>query len=197
MLSHQLTGTLLHVICLGRIRKRPAMYVANHSSWMDIPFLGYTIGLRNYKIIAKKELSKVPILGKAIKVAGNVMVDRTNRRSQLATLKCGIQYLKDGVNLCTFPEGTRSKSGRLHKFKNGAFKMAHKAGAPVIPLSIVGSHDVNPPHWMFPLKPSYNACKVVVHDPIESIGKTEQELADAVREAMISGLPESQRPESK
>ena len=70
------------------------MFVANHSSWDDIPFLGATIGFRNYKIVSKKELEKVPILGKAIRVAGNVEVDRSDRRSQLATLKKGIKYLK-------------------------------------------------------------------------------------------------------
>lgn len=70
------------------------MFVANHNSWMDIPFVGYTIGWRNYKLISKKELGKVPILGKAIKEGGNVMVDRSNRRSQLKTLKDGMQWLK-------------------------------------------------------------------------------------------------------
>ena len=73
---------------------RPAMFVANHCSWMDIPFLGATIGWRNYKLISKAELGAVPILGTAIKAGGNIMVDRTNRRSQLATLKQGIGYLK-------------------------------------------------------------------------------------------------------
>ena len=73
---------------------QPAMFVANHNSWMDIPFLGATIGWRNYKMISKKELGRVPILGTAIKVAGNIMVDRTDRRSQIKTLKQGINYLK-------------------------------------------------------------------------------------------------------
>jgi 1-acyl-sn-glycerol-3-phosphate acyltransferase len=161
---------------------------------MDIPFMGVVIGWRNYKMIAKKELRKVPILGKAIQVGGHVMVDRSSRKSQLKTLKDGIAHLKNGVHLCTFPEGTRSKSGRLHAFKNGAFKMAQKAGAPVVPLSICNAHKVNPPYWIFPFIASHGVAKVVVHAPIESIGKTEEELAEAVRLAMISGLPEDQKP---
>jgi len=173
------------------------MFVANHNSWMDIPFLGATIGWRNYKLIAKAELSKVPILGKAIKVAGNILVDRTDRRSQLTTLKQGMQYLKDGVILCTYPEGTRTRTNRLTKFKNGAFKMAHKVGAPVIPISIVGAAAVHPCHWMFPNKPAGRVTKVVVHEPVESEGKTEDELASQVRKAMISGLPPEQRPEDE
>jgi len=170
------------------------MFVANHNSWMDIPFLGVVIGWRNYKIIAKKELSRVPILGKAIEVAGNVMVDRTDRRSQLSTLKQGMQYLKDGVHLCTFPEGTRTRTNRLTKFKNGAFKMAHKVGAPVVPISIVGAAKVHPCHWMFPMRPARGVAKVVVHEPVASEDVTEQALADAVRKSMISALPAEQLP---
>lgn len=71
-----------------------AMICANHNSWMDIPFLGYTAGWRNYKLVSKAELGKVPILGKAIKVGGHVMVDRSSRRSQLQTLKDGMKWLK-------------------------------------------------------------------------------------------------------
>ena len=173
------------------------MFVANHNSWMDIPFLGSTIGWRNYKLISKKELGRVPILGKAIKVGGHIMVDRTNRRSQLNTLKTGIKYLKDGIHLCTYPEGTRTRTGRLTPFKNGAFKMAHKAGAPVIPISIVGAADVMPIHWMFPYRPARGVAKVVIHPPVESSDKTESELADDVRQAMISGLSEDQKPQEK
>lgn len=169
------------------------MFVSNHNSWMDIPFLGTTIGWKNYKLISKAELGRVPILGKAIKVGGNIMVDRTDTRSQIKTLKNGIQYLKDGIFLCTFPEGTRSKTNRLAAFKNGAFKMAHKAGAPVIPISMIGAANVMPVHWMFPHHPA-NGCRVVIHDPIESKGKSEEELAAAVRQSMIEGLPPDQRP---
>ena len=171
------------------------MFVANHNSWMDIPFLGYAIGWHNYKFVAKKELEKVPILGKAIMVGGNVCVDRTNRKSSMLALKQGMKWLDEGVNLCTFPEGTRSRSGKLMPFKNGAFKMAHKAGAPVIPISIVGAANVMPSYWMFPYRPAgFNGCKVVVHAPVESHDKTEEELAEAVRQSIISGLPEEQRP---
>jgi 1-acyl-sn-glycerol-3-phosphate acyltransferase len=173
------------------------MFVANHNSWMDIPFLGASIGWRNYKMIAKQELSKVPILGKAIKVGGNIMVARSDKRSQLNTLKLGMQYLKDGVHLCTFPEGTRTRTNRLTPFKNGAFKMAHKVGAPIIPISIVGAAAVHPCHWMFPMRPARGVAKVVVHEPVASEGKSEGELADQVRKAMISGLPPEQLPEGE
>lgn len=80
------------------------------------------------------------------------------------------------------------------KFKNGAFKMAHKAGAPVIPISIVNSHKVMPTGWMMAMRPAHGLAEVVVHEPVESVGRTEAELADAVRQSMIDGLPADQVP---
>ena len=73
------------------------MFVSNHNSWMDIPFIGHTIGWHNYKFVAKKELERVPILGKGIKLANNVLIDRSNRRSQLLTLKAGMKWLDVSV----------------------------------------------------------------------------------------------------
>jgi 1-acyl-sn-glycerol-3-phosphate acyltransferase len=72
--------------------------------------------------------------------------------------------------------------------------MAFKVGAPVIPVSIVASGKVMSSNWMFPNRPAYGVAKVVVHEPIESKDKTEEELAEAVRQAIITGLPENQRP---
>lgn len=77
------------------------MFVANHNSFMDIPFVGTSLGWRNYKMISKVELGKVPILGRSIKVGGHVMVDRSSRRSQLNTLKSGMKWLKVCFNATT------------------------------------------------------------------------------------------------
>mmetsp|Transcript_10673 Transcript_10673/g.10776 ORF Transcript_10673/g.10776 Transcript_10673/m.10776 type:complete len:189 (-) Transcript_10673:428-994(-) len=177
------------------------MFVANHNSWLDIPLMGATIGWRNYKFVAKHELRKIPIMGDAISLGENILVHRTDRKSQIKALKGGIQWLKNGVHLCTFPEGTRSRGGRLMEFKQGAFVMAQKAGVPIVPLSIVSTAKVMPCHWMFPFSStrsigSGSACgvKVVVHKPISSVDKTNDELCTAARQAIISGLPEEQRP---
>ena len=79
-------------------------------------------------------------------------------------------------------------------FKNGAFKMAYKVGAPVVPMSIVASGKAHPANWMFPCRSSHGICKIIIHEPIESTGKTEAELAALVREKIIEGLPEDQHP---
>lgn len=128
-LSHVWGVTLMHLTrCYPTIKNpevlqnfykegRPAMFVANHCSWMDIPFLGVSIGWRNYKLISKKELGKVPILGTAIRTGGNIMVDRTDRRSQVSTLKQGINYLKVRLILSCFTGTTEE----LHLGHDGIY----------------------------------------------------------------------------
>ena len=72
--------------------------------------------------------------------------------------------------------------------------MAIKAGSPIVPLSIVGAAKSHPPSYMFPQIPSHHVCKVIVHEPIETIDRSEEEIANLVRKAIMSGLPEDQLP---
>lgn len=175
---------------------KPAMYVANHSSWMDIPFVAWIFGIANYKFIAKAELRKVPIVGRAVQVGGHVMLDRTNRRSQMAAYKAGVQWLKDGVNLVTFPEGTRTKTGRMGSFKKGAFKMAQAVGTPVVPISIHHADKVHPPEYVFPARPSWMRPRAVIKigKPIATDGKLDDDLLEEVYKAISDELPDSQKP---
>lgn len=89
------------------------MFVANHNSFMDIPFVGTSLGWRNYKMISKVELGKVPILGRSIKVGGHVMVDRSSRRSQLNTLKSGMKWLKVCLNATTTTKHVQLEQNKI------------------------------------------------------------------------------------
>lgn len=173
----------------------PVMFVANHCSWMDIPFVGVNVGWRNYKMIAKQELLKVPILSKSLSVAGHVMLDRSSRRSQFNAYKKGVQYLKDGVNLVTFPEGTRSRDGRLGPFKKGAFKMAEAVNAPIVPMTIGYAHKVQPLDFIFPVRRS-RSIPATIHfgEAIDTAGKKDEEVMEAVWNEIAADLPESQKP---
>lgn len=177
-------------------KMKSAMYVANHCSWMDIPFVCRVFRFSNCKMIAKAELMKVPILGRALAVAGHVTLDRTDRKSQLKTYKAGVQWLTDGVNLVTFPEGTRSKTGRMGSFKKGAFKMAQAVGASVVPLSIHYAQTVQPLDYAFPAKPSRTRPKAIIKigKPIATDGKSDDELLEEVWHAIADDLPECQKP---
>ena len=174
------------------------MFVANHTSFMDIYFVAAALGFRNYKMIAKKELLKIPILSRAMKTCDHILLDRENRKSQFEAFKKGVKGLKTpGLNVVTFAEGTRSKTGVLGEFKKGAFKMAQSAGAPIVPLSIGYAREVHPPKYIFPMKPSRfgkHKASIYIEEPIETVGKSDDELYEEVRKKMIQRLPESQRP---
>lgn len=175
----------------------PVMFVANHASHMDIPFVCAAIGWQNYKIVAKKELLNVPVLGKSLQVAGHVLLDRNNRKSQLQSFKQGVHYLQNGVHLVAFAEGTRSKDGRLQPFKKGACKMAEKAHVAIIPLSIRNAHKMQPPKFAFPVTHSQEPlfpAEVVIGEPIMTDGVSDEEVTERVWNAIADYLPPSQKP---
>jgi 1-acyl-sn-glycerol-3-phosphate acyltransferase len=175
--------------------RKPVMFVANHSSWMDIYFVGVSIGWQNYKMVAKKELLKVPFLSKSLKVAKHILLDRDDLKSQLKTYKTGVKYLKNGVNLVTFAEGTRSANGRLGPFKKGAFRMATSVGASIVPISIGYAHKVHPKDYVLPVRMGRRIpASLHIGEPIETEGKSEEELMEAVWEKIAEKLPESQKP---
>lgn len=175
--------------------KTPVMFVANHSSWMDIYFTAMALRGRNFKMIAKKDLLKVPFLGKSLKVAKHITLDRDNRKSQFQTYKQGVKYLKNGVNLVTFAEGTRSADGRLSSFKKGAFKMASAVGASIVPVTISYAHLCHPKDYIFPMRMGRRIpASVQIGEPIETKGKEDEELMDEVWYKIAATLPESQKP---
>ena len=96
--------------------------------------------------------------------------------------------------LMAFPEGKRSQDGRLMDFKGGIFSMAVKAQVPIVPISISNTHSVMPSNALFPFQSGAGKLHVHVHPPIEIEGKTEDELAELVRVALLSKMPQDQHP---
>ena len=169
-----------------------------------------------FKFIAKGELLKVPCIGQQLegvsaeilvvdcqcqrilnsvpnpflcKQGNHILIDREDRRSQLRTFKEGINWLKNGVPIMAFPEGQRSQDGRLIDFKGGLFSMAAKTGVPIVPLTLSHTHAVYPSNALFPVQQGEGKLHVHVHEPIESKGRTDAELAEMVRKAFLSELP--------
>jgi len=133
-----------------------------------------------------------PRVGSNVKLSeqgDHILIDREDRRSQLRTFKEGINWLKKGVPLMAFPEGQRSPDGRLIDFKGGLFSMAVKTGVPIVPLSISHTYAIMPSNALFPVQSGKGKLHVHVHEPIESTGRTDAELADLVRKAFLSELP--------
>jgi 1-acyl-sn-glycerol-3-phosphate acyltransferase len=137
--------------------------IANHQSHMDIPVLtcGLSVPLR---IIAKKELFKIPFLGWGMKAVGMLRIDRSNRKQSFETLKEAEEIIKTHrLSILAFPEGTRSDDGKIHPFKKGPFVLAINTGLPLLPVSVSGTRKIIPKG-----KISLRAgrVKVYIHPPV-------------------------------
>jgi 1-acyl-sn-glycerol-3-phosphate acyltransferase len=120
------------------------VFLSTHQSYMDIPaMLGYLPA--QLRIAAKKSLFRIPFMGWHLARAGHIPIDRSSTQNAVASMQRAAAYLRSGICAFVFPEGTRSRDGRLHKFKKGGFKLAIQAGVPIIPITIIGSRQVLPP----------------------------------------------------
>ena len=121
----------------------PYIFAANHQSQFDIFVLQGYLGC-DFRWLVKLELFNIPVFGKAMEVAGYIPVDRAHGRKALKSLDEAAQRIADGTSVVVFPEGTRSPDGKLGQFKAGAIVLAIKAGVPVVPVAIIGTHQVLP-----------------------------------------------------
>lgn len=116
-------------------------FVSNHTGLLDIPLLLAYTG-RPFGFIAKKELSFIPFLNMWILLLGGLFIDRKNPRKALKTISKGVKHIKSGSAMIIFPEGHRSRGQGLLPFRPGAFKLAVRSGAALIPVSISGGYEV-------------------------------------------------------
>lgn len=166
--------------------------VANHQSQYDILLLYGWLKL-DLKWVMKKELRKVPGIGIGCEKVGHIFVDR--RRPALArqAISDALARLGDGVGILFFAEGTRSLDGRLLPFKKGAFLTAIDQELPVLPITIIGTHDVLPAKS---LKLFPGRVKLVIHPEIPTqdlVTEDHNDLRRKTREIIESALPESLR----
>ena len=162
------------------------IYMCNHTSNLDPPIVVPVIPRRT-SVLVKKELFRVPILGRAMHLGDLVPVDRANRDAAIASVERAAAVMRKGLNMTIFPEGTRSYDGKLLPFKKGPFYLAMETGMPVIPMTIVNSHQLWP-------KGSFAIQKgtvtVVFHEPIDPRQFTDRDaLMEAVRLKIESALP--------
>ncbi len=142
--------------------KQNYLVISNHAGMADIPLLLGAMNL-DLRFMAKEELGKIPLLGRALRQAGYVMIKRGQNRAALKSLFAAAEVLKSGHSLHIFPEGTRSATGELLPFKRGAFRVARIGGAPVLPVTIIGSHLITPKKS---LKINRGTIKIIIDKPI-------------------------------
>lgn len=166
------------------------IFMPNHSSNLDPPVLIPAIPGRT-SILVKKEVFRIPILGTAMKWAELVPVDRGDREAAIESVNAAIRVMQCGLHMLVFPEGTRTSDGRLLPFKKGPFHLAMDSGAPVVPITVLGTFE-SWPKTRFALRPG--TATVVFHEPIDPRAFPDREsLMEAVREKIASALPPERR----
>jgi 1-acyl-sn-glycerol-3-phosphate acyltransferase len=168
-------------------RGRPLVVVSNHQGIGDI-LLVFCLDLQ-FKWISKRSNFYVPFMGWFMYHAGYIPLRRGKKSSIVQCMAKARQYLDEGVSVLFFPEGTRSRNGKLLPFKPGAFRLAIETGADILPIAITGTYDALPVGgWQFPEGRSH--MKLIVGDAISTQGLSEHDLPALVArtERVVSGL---------
>ncbi len=162
------------------IMGKPQIFMANHQSDFDILIvLAHLQG--QFRWIVKKELFQIPIFGRAMQSAGYIEIDREDREKAMMSLDKAATKIRDGKSVMSFPEGTRSKDGRIKPFKHGMFYLAIKSGVPIVPISIIGAGEIMPKRS---LRVKSGKVTMVIDEPIDTSGysiENRQELIDRVQ----------------
>lgn len=166
------SGTKLTVIGEENVPKDKAvLYVGNHRSYFDI-LITYARcpGLTGY--IAKKEMEKAYLLRDWMRKLHCLFLDRSNPREGLKTILQGIEYIKQGISICIFPEGTRNRTDEMLPFKEGSLKIAEKSGCLIIPMALSNTAEIFENHlpWIRP-------CRVILEygEPIDPKALSKEE----------------------
>jgi 1-acyl-sn-glycerol-3-phosphate acyltransferase len=185
----RIAGVKVRTIGLEKIDPlRTYIFMSNHISNLDPPV---TLPLipRRTSVMVKKELFKVPILGRIMHIGSLVPVDRGNRDSgvRVAAVRDALDAIRQGLNMTIYVEGKRSFDGKLLPFKKGPFYLAEECKVAVVPITISGTEEVMP-KARFAISPG--TVTVQFHDPIEPKDFGERDsLMAKVRAAINSGLP--------
>lgn len=177
-------GVRVRVEGLERIDPgRAYIYMANHQSWFDIFALLGKLPVQ-FRWLAKEELFRIPVLGPAMRAAGYISVNRTDRRKSLESLNEAAQNIANGTSVVIFPEGTRTSDGKLQDFKKGGFILALKSRQPIVPVSISQSYRVLRKSGNIGVHPG--TIRITVGDPIVTSGKSMRQREALSRQVRVA-----------
>lgn len=176
---------LLPVRVEGRENLEPGksyVFVANHQGAMDI-FLIYGYLCRNFKWMMKQSLRKVPFVGVACAKAHHIFIDKSSPSKIEESFREAREILHDGMSLVVFPEGTRTSTGKVGRFKKGAFLIADELQLDVVPLTIDGSFQVLPRQKGMMNFVRRHTLHLIIHKPIAPSGKGEDNIKATMQKA--------------
>ena len=168
-------------------QNKPYVMVMNHNSGIDI-FAAYKIPL-NFRWVSKREVFRVPFMGPLLTIHGDIPIERGNPSEAMAkVLNLGKLWLSRGASVAIFPEGTRSKTGEINRFKMGAFNLAKEANVEILPIVMTGTNNMFRKGWLVNWT-NHVAIRVMKPISVEEIAATDvKEMAQKVREQMIDEL---------
>jgi 1-acyl-sn-glycerol-3-phosphate acyltransferase len=184
----------VEVVHADRLRDAPVgVFASNHLSYMDTPVVFAKLPFQ-FRILAKQGLWKIPFVGWYLKRSGQVPIDASSSRSTIAGLLRGVKALNSGMRLFVFPEGSRTPDGHLRTSASGAAFMAIRAGVPMVPMALVGTHELLPIH-VYSLRP--RPLKLIVGEPISTEGLTTRDADEltARLHAVIAEMYYEHHPE--
>jgi len=179
------SGSRLQVLGAEHIPEQTAVFAANHTSYMDTPVVFASLPFQ-FRILAKKELWSLPFIGWYLDRSGQIPIDTANPRTTLSSFAAGVRTLRNGLNVFVFPEGGRTETGQLQPFLNGAAFLAIRAQVPLVPIALVGVHDLLPPHTRHfystrtPLKLIFGAPIPTAHHSLRESEALTLELQQAI-----------------
>ncbi len=179
---------LFCIICLVRVKVsgrdniRPHtsyVFVANHQGAFDIFSIYGYLG-HNFRWMMKKALERIPLVGYSCRVSGHIYVDNSTPSRTRETMQTAERQLAGGMSVVVFPEGARTKDGRMHPFRRGAFQLAMEFNLPVVPITIDGAYRVMPRSAILP-RPG--VIKLTIHMPIHAPEGGRHELTTLMDES--------------
>lgn len=182
-------GGTVTVAGLEHMPERPAVYVGNHLGYFDIPLvLGY-LGNDTKPMLSKQEIRKIPLIRSWMAELRCVFVERNNPKQSVLALNEAASWVRKGYSMVVFPEGTRSPDGLVHEFRGGAFRIAQKSEAMVVPFCITGTGDLMP-KGSLRIRPAAVSMRVL--EPIDTTDFQQEDwkalpakCEDAIRQAQL------------
>jgi 1-acyl-sn-glycerol-3-phosphate acyltransferase len=172
--------------------QKPCIFMSNHQGNFDIPVLLGCLPFQ-FRWLAKAELFRIPLFGRAMRDCGYISIDRFNRSSAFESLKRAAETIRGGVNVMIFPEGTRSLDGKIRSFKKGGFIMTIDAGVPIMPIVIQGTYSIMPKNRLL-IRPG--AVVLEILEPVETCGyirANKDALIEKVRNNICQAFEKGQR----
>ena len=169
----------------------PVLYVANHNSYFDI-MITYALCPDLTGYIAKDSLEKVPLLNIWMKRLYCLFLKRDDMKASLKTILQAIEYVKKGISICIFPEGTRGDSDEMAPFKEGSMKIAEKTGCPIVPMAISHTRDIIKDHMPF-VKPTHVTVEYGAPIYPKELAKEERRALGRLSQNMIQEMLDAQK----